>query len=149
MTSRPSSWTEIFFPSLQTRPSEVTTCVPLIVVSTCDHLVQQIPDSTKPLHWVTWSTSPWSHLHVTGWPSRAPSKHYAYMRIHWPLYGGKQDAPPSWCPLPVLVIASPHPRGEWGPQLTLVWSLFTFSLLKWVSEYHFYLSIFIKPILTL
>ena len=42
MTSLPSRRTEIFFPSPQARPSEVTTCVPLIVVSTWDHLVQQI-----------------------------------------------------------------------------------------------------------
>ena len=30
----------------------------------------------------TWSKSPWSHLQVTSWPSRAPSKHYLYTFLY-------------------------------------------------------------------
>ena len=59
----------------------------------------------------TWTRSPWSHLQVTSWPSRAPSKLDLYIST-------PRLSPPSWLPSPVLVIASPQPRGEWGPQVT-------------------------------
>ena len=69
----------------------------------------------------TWTRSPWSHLQVTSWPSRAPSKLDLY--IFTPGL-----SPPSWLPSPVLVIASPQPRGERGPQVTYIFFKYVIKL---------------------
>ena len=72
-TPLPPSLTEIFFPSEETSPSPLTTCVPFSVVSTLNSR-RGGENFWLEVSSCTWILLVWRDFQEASWPSRAPSK---------------------------------------------------------------------------